>query len=67
MRHVSKPLTPASFSAWRARLGLTVKAAAEALGCSRTTIAAYEDGVNRIPRYIALACAAVAHGLPPIS
>ena len=59
-------MTAASFVAWRERLRLNAKAAAEALGCSRTTIAAYEAGKVRIPRYIALACAAVAHGLPPI-
>ena len=59
-------MTPASFLAWRKRLGLTAKAAAGALGCSRNTVAAYERGDVRIPRYIALACAAVAFNLPPM-
>jgi len=59
-------MTAASFQAWRERLGLTAKAAAEALGCSRTTVAGYAAGTVRIPRYIALACAAIAQGVPPI-
>jgi transcriptional regulator with XRE-family HTH domain len=56
-----------SLTAWRERLHLNARAAAAALGCSRTTLAAYERGKVRIPRYIALACAAIAQGVPPIS
>ena len=59
-------MTPASFTAWRERLHLTAKAAAEALGCSRNALARWEAGTVRIPRYIALACAAIAQGVPPI-
>ena len=47
-------MTPASFISWRARLGLTARASSIALGCSRTSIAAWETGKHRIPRYIAL-------------
>lgn len=60
-------MTAVAFLAWRQRLGLTAVAAAKALGCSRNTIAAYEAGRTPVPRYIALACAAVAFGLPPAS
>lgn len=54
------------FKAWRERMGLKKIEAAEALGISRNMPQRYEDGLAPIPRYIALACAAVAHGLPPI-
>jgi hypothetical protein len=44
------------------------KQAAQALDVSENGYAAYEDETRerRIPRHIALACAAIAHGLPPI-
>jgi transcriptional regulator with XRE-family HTH domain len=54
-----------AFIAWRKHLHLTVKAAAQALGCSSTTIDRYEDG-RRIPRSIALACAAIEARTEPI-
>lgn len=54
-----------ALTAWRVRLSMDKKAAAVALGMSPTTYAAYERG-QRIPRYVALACAALAYGLPPI-
>ena len=77
-------LTPASFKSWRERLygPRGVKAAAEALGCSRTSIHAWETGwvirgqhsdgsfrecPVKIPRHIALACQALANGLPPMN
>ena len=49
-------MTPASFLAWRHRLGLSVRAAAKALGCSRNAIDRWEKGETTIPRYVALAC-----------
>jgi len=65
-------MTPAQFAAWRERLHLSKRAAAEALGVHPETIANYESGQRRdtgkrveIPRAIALACSAIAHGLPP--
>ena len=60
-------MTPASFKAWRERLygPRGVKAAADALGCSRTSIHAWETGAHKVPRYIALACAAIEEDLPP--
>ncbi len=53
-----------SLIAWRERLGYNQSEACRKLGLSRTTLAAYERG-QKIPNYIALACAAIAHGLPP--
>lgn len=60
-------MTPASLTAWRQRLGLSKVAAAEALGCSRDALLKWEQGKYPVPRYIALAAAAIAHGLPPIA
>lgn len=59
-------MTPESLIAWRTRLGLKKAGAARALGVSRNSYAAYEDGARPIPRYVALACAAIAFGLPPM-
>lgn len=59
-------MTPADFIAWRERLHLNRVEAASALGMSRNTVTAYEQGRVSIPHYVALACAAVAHGLPAI-
>ena len=58
-------MTPADYTAWRTRLRLTKAAAAEALGASRNACTHYEQGRASIPRHIALACSAVAMGLPP--
>lgn len=62
-------MTPAELVAWRARMGMTAKASAEALGLSVNGYAAYErgwamvmrDGLNfcdprPIPKHVALAC-----------
>lgn len=57
-------MTSASLIAWRQRLGLNKVRAAEALGCSRTSLDAWESGEHKIPRYIELACAAIVYGLP---
>lgn len=59
-------MTPASLKAWRLRLKLSKVKAAEALGCGRESIRLWEDGVNPIPLYIALACAAISRHLRPI-
>jgi len=60
-------VTPASLIAWRERLGIRSQAAAaRMLGVARNTYAGYESGSQPIPLYIALACAAIAFGLPPI-
>jgi transcriptional regulator with XRE-family HTH domain len=64
-------MTPANLTAWRQRLGLTKAQAAEALGISYSMYRYYEAGRREdgrsveIPRAIALACSALAFGLPP--
>lgn len=44
------------FAEWRARNGLSLAAAARALGMTPRTISAYGTGERHVPRYIALAC-----------
>jgi len=44
------------FARWRARHGLSLKAAAAALGVTPRTISAYGTSERPVPRYIALAC-----------
>ena len=48
-------MTPAAFTSWRLSLSLSVDAAAEALGISRSTIQRYEAGTLPIPVSVALA------------
>jgi transcriptional regulator with XRE-family HTH domain len=59
-------MTPASLTAWRENLRLNRSEACRRLGLSRNALESYEKGERRIPLYIALACAALAFGLPPI-
>ena len=59
-------MTPASLTAWMDRLKLNKLEAASALGIARSTLDRYLAGDVAIPKSIALACAAIAHGLPPI-
>jgi transcriptional regulator with XRE-family HTH domain len=58
-------MTFAEFEAWRTRLNLSRKDAADALGINRNQPRRYEEGTP-IPRTVALAAAAIAYGLPPI-
>ncbi len=44
------------FAAWRARNGLSLAAAAEALAMTPRTLSAYGTGARPVPRHIALAC-----------
>jgi hypothetical protein len=44
------------FIRWRWRHGLSLTAAAEALGMSRRQVAYYASGEHEVPRYILLAC-----------
>ena len=47
---------PGRFDAWMSSHGLSLNAAADALGLSRRMIAHYRTGSRPIPRVVALAC-----------
>jgi len=66
-------MKPEDFKCWRKKNGLTQQQAADALGLIRITVTNYERGSRlgsgseiKIPRSIALACAAIEAGLKPI-
>lgn len=58
-------MTPTQLRDWRERLNLSQQRAASELGLSLRGYQNYESGERKIRRHIALACAAVAFGLPP--
>jgi hypothetical protein len=58
-------MTHASLKSWRL-YGARGKSAAARPSAYPKTPDAYEAGKHRIPLYVALACAAVAFGVPPI-
>jgi DNA-binding XRE family transcriptional regulator len=59
-------MSPAGFKAFRERMGWSRSQCAENLQLDRKTHRRMEEGLSSIPRHIALACAALAHGLPPM-
>jgi len=58
-------MTAKDFAAWLDHMKLKKRPAAEALGISRNSVDRYLE--NGAPRTVALACAAIAFGLPPWS
>ena len=60
------PARGGDLKAWRDRHGFrSLAAASRAVGCHRNAWAIWEaDGSVALPRYISLACSAVAYGLP---
>lgn len=54
----------ADLEAWRAHMGWSRVEASRQLGIAPNRWTAMEHGRTRIPRYIALACMALAAGLP---
>ena len=50
---------------WRERMGFSEREACKQIGCSRNAWAGWEKDEQKIPRYIGLACAALALGMTP--
>jgi len=59
-------MTPASLAAWMDRLHLNKVEASKQLGIARSTLDRYLSGETDIPQVVALACAAIAQGVPAI-
>lgn len=59
-------MTSASLIAFRKRMGWSQTQAAEELGCSRRALQTYEQPGGKVPKVVALACAAKVYGLPPL-
>jgi hypothetical protein len=62
----SKDSDRIAFCAWMKRMNLRLVDAEMLLGCSRSALRRYVKGDADIPRYIMLACAALAQGIRPI-
>lgn len=58
-------IDPKVLTAWRERMGYSNRDAALAIGCSRQAWLDWESGKSEVPRYIGLACAALALGMTP--
>lgn len=64
MSKSSNSFTPKALREWRTRMGYDQREAAEQLGCSRAAFQGWEkDKTGKPPRYIGLACAALALGM----
>lgn len=60
-----EPLSGQTLIEWRERMGFSQRDACEQLGCSRGAWGGWETGAQPVPRYIGLACAALALGMKP--
>jgi len=56
-------VSAATLLAWRERMGFSAREACQQLGCSRGAWSVWESGKQPVPRYIGLACAALALGM----
>jgi DNA-binding transcriptional regulator YiaG len=66
--NLPEPFTSEAFAEWRERMGFTVTDCARELGCAEESVRRWERGESRPPRYIGLACSALALGIvvPPV-
>ena len=58
-------MTPASLTKWRIDLQISRTEACRLLGIAPNTWTKYQEGRTAIPRYIALACAAIVNQIKP--
>lgn len=62
---IYKPVTKEALTKWRTNMGYDARDCAHELGCTQADWRAWESGAIKIPRYIGLACAALAMGMNP--
>lgn len=60
-------LTADDVKAFRKAVGLSQVGLADALGCSRRNVEAWEAGINKVPTHLRLAFAALNAQIPPWS
>jgi hypothetical protein len=60
-------MTAADLEAFRARMRWTRSRLGSELDVSQKRLRRLLDGLQPIPRHIALACAALSYGLPPLA
>lgn len=60
-------MSPTDLEAFRARMNWTRKVLGRELDISQNRLRRMLEGAVPIPRHIALACAALAYGLPPLA
>lgn len=61
--NATRNYTAEDFAAWRNRMGYSVEDAAKQLGCAIQSVYNWERGESDMPRYIGLACDALALGI----
>jgi transcriptional regulator with XRE-family HTH domain len=66
MRRAKPSADPNWLEAWRLGRKMSKREACRVLGIAFNTLAAYEADESKIPVSIALACAAIAYGIPPM-
>lgn len=59
------PADKLTLAKWREQMGFTVMEAITALGCSERAWDRWEGGERPVPKYIKLACSALALGIKP--
>lgn len=59
------PMSKQTLTNWRASMGYDIRDAAFELGCTQAELRAWEAGEMKIPRYIGLACSALALDMHP--
>jgi hypothetical protein len=59
-------MTADDFKAFQGRQGWNNAETSRRTGLSRRTVQMYADGINDVPVYVALACAALEAGLAPL-
>lgn len=63
MKH--PPVSKDTLAKWRDNMGYSVRDCAHELGCTQAEWREWESGAVKIPRYVGLACSALAMDMKP--